>query len=505
MPFTDVFLCYREPGAQTAKLFKRYLEKREFPGNVWYSNGEVLGNYKKDIPELIGSAKCAVLFINKRFTANFSAKNTQSECITAIEVSQIARKIETDNSFKIITVFLDRNEGFTAKESAELEQLFARSEIADVKTAVKAFSQSNMCFFSTVRDDEELLFGKLEEKILPIISLYSKPRGNFYFGKIPTTVDVIFWDNKGLEPQNISFQMDTTAIASVEQLYHRIQYAQIREEQETQNNTMLSFVDLEATLSDDTEEKNLCIHYKKINYHLFAKTLNLWKQFELDAELLKYNWRTDPYPIPNAMGLAFTVITSDNKLIFTQRSRDRKVRPNEYDCSVVEGLKTFATDDNGTEYDISDPKYIEKEIRRAYCEEICRADVLAIKIYGLVIDKTYGQWNFVGTIRTSQTAADIRRLHAMRDDTYEVTSMKFVDIKPNGKSDLAEAGHSMETYLNQGLWDMALTAVYAAFLEVGFSVQDIEDLSQTIISQYSAHTADSATSFPTGTNSSFNG
>ena len=66
--FTDVFLCYRKPSAQTAKLFKRYLEKSKFPALVWYSNGEVLGNYKKDIPVLVGTAKCAVIFINNRFT-----------------------------------------------------------------------------------------------------------------------------------------------------------------------------------------------------------------------------------------------------------------------------------------------------------------------------------------------------------------------------------------------------------------------------------------------------
>ena len=31
---TDVFICYRRYGAQTAKLFKRYLVAHNFPGKV---------------------------------------------------------------------------------------------------------------------------------------------------------------------------------------------------------------------------------------------------------------------------------------------------------------------------------------------------------------------------------------------------------------------------------------------------------------------------------------
>ena len=40
---TDIFLCYRRTGAQTAKLFKRYLESMQFGGKVWYSDDEIYG------------------------------------------------------------------------------------------------------------------------------------------------------------------------------------------------------------------------------------------------------------------------------------------------------------------------------------------------------------------------------------------------------------------------------------------------------------------------------
>ena len=71
----DVFLCYRRHSAQTAKLFKRYLTTHRFVGEVWYSDGEVYGNYKMDIPTLIGNAKCAVVFIDPGFTDRFLDSN----------------------------------------------------------------------------------------------------------------------------------------------------------------------------------------------------------------------------------------------------------------------------------------------------------------------------------------------------------------------------------------------------------------------------------------------
>jgi hypothetical protein len=45
----DVFLCYRRRGAQTAKLFKQYLEEKRFPGSIWYSDVEVNGDYAIDV------------------------------------------------------------------------------------------------------------------------------------------------------------------------------------------------------------------------------------------------------------------------------------------------------------------------------------------------------------------------------------------------------------------------------------------------------------------------
>lgn len=75
---TDVFICYRRYGAQTAKLFKRYLIAHNFPGKVWYSDSEINGNYRLDPADLISEAGCAVMFIDPDFTKDFFPLKTCS-------------------------------------------------------------------------------------------------------------------------------------------------------------------------------------------------------------------------------------------------------------------------------------------------------------------------------------------------------------------------------------------------------------------------------------------
>lgn len=178
------------------------------------------------------------------------------------------------------------------------------------------------------------------------------------------------------------------------------------------------------------------------------------------------------------MGLAFMVITADNKMLFTRRSKDRGIRPNEYDCSIVEGLKIKSIDSSGNEYSINDDKYIEKEILRAFREEICYVDSLKIKICGLVCDKKYGQWNFVGTIYTDYTAEDIERLHATRADTYESTYMEFADFTSGRNISVAKLKPFVRKYITSGMWGMAFVPFYAALLEVGFTSGDVNALTE---------------------------
>ena len=81
----DVFICYRRYTAQTAKLFKKYLVKHHFSGEVWYSDSEVYGNYKSDPSDLISSAECAIIFIDPKFTDGFCIKTIISNVLLPLK------------------------------------------------------------------------------------------------------------------------------------------------------------------------------------------------------------------------------------------------------------------------------------------------------------------------------------------------------------------------------------------------------------------------------------
>ena len=477
----DVFLCYRRHSAQTAKLFKRYLIRNHFNGEVWYSDDETYGDYNRDIPRLINNAECVVVFIDPDFTYNFlNDEDPKVDCITAKEIVEIIKKCQKDKNFRIVTVYVDRISGLSESESNKIGSLLKKEGIENPQEAVTLLSQRNLVFFSTATDDEDELFSTISKTMLPN-EYYSnhKPLGDFWFGKKRTNADVIIWDSsKNLKPSNVIFQNTPIEFP----LYNKIDRCRCNIDLEKQNNTMISLVETKVILSDETEEKNLFVRYQYIKYRLFYRTLKMWDRFELDREIAEFDWREDTYKIPNAMGLAFMVVTSDDKLIFTQRSKERHVRPGEYDCSIVEGLKTEGELPDGKKYDIDDENYLDYEIRRSFREEICAVDDgLDISVFGLVFDKSFGQWNIVGTIKTKLSSSEIEQLHAVRDDTYEKNTMQFVPLVDNsGKRTLEYLHESLKNYLREGMWSMALSALYAALIRVGFTDNQISDVTKDL-------------------------
>lgn len=466
--------------AQTAKLFKKHMLQHRFPGNIWYSDNEVKGNYKNDIPRIIGDAKCAVLFIDKAFTKNFLTPFKKQECITSLEIIEIAKRKLSDPEFELYTIFLDRSTGFTANENTVLKLLFHKAGIHNAVQAVRLFTQNNTVFFSTTRDDEEVLVHNISKDFLS--NRYfadNKTKGNFYFGTIPTYVDVPIWDTQsGIDTTNISFTANPIPI----DFYQKAQNANILIQDEIQNNTMLSLVDINTILTDDEEKKKIDIRYKTIEYKLFHKVVKARDVLGVDKILARYDWRTDIYTIPNAMGMAFSVITADNQLILSYRSSARSIRPNEYDCAIVEGLKISQTDKNKESYSIESEDYLIREIIRGYREEICDDDSeLDIKVNGIVIDKQYGQWNVVGTIRTNRTAEQIQSAHALREDTFEVNDLFYVNILDNqGCADIDVITQFLAPYLRKPMWDMAKVVIYAALIEAGFTQSQLYEFSKSI-------------------------
>ena len=477
----DVFICYRRYSAQTAKLFKRYLLKHNFSGDVWYSDSEVYGNYKADCSRLIRSAECAVIFIDPHFTDRFLDQDKCFECITAIEIVEIIKRKLQDDSFRIITIYVDRETAMLKSESEIICSLLSKDKVENPEEAVKCISQSNAVFFSTAKDDEDILFSSVFKRMLPDrYYAENKPRGNFYFGSIPTSADIILWDSSSpIESSNVYFERTNLRIP----LYNRLERERSDLAFEAQNNTMISLVGTDVVLNNDTEEKILYVRYQNIKYKLFYKTLSLWTQFELNKEIASFDYRSDVYQIPNAMGMAFTVITSDKRLLFTRRSLKRGVRPGEYDCSIVEGLKPSDRTPAGDPYDTNDEHFLDYEIHRAFREEVCASDNdLDIRIYGLVLDKKYGQWNFVGTVMTPLSSEEIRHAHSLRDDTYEENEMEFVSfVDERGALSLSQIKQRLRLYIGEGIWDMALSAIYSSLRSVGFTDVQIHDMTKELL------------------------
>ena len=495
----DVFLCYRDRGGQTAKLFSRYLASKSFPATVWYSDDESVGNYRDDIPDLVGSAKCAVLFIDNDFTAGFLDEDAEDDCITALEVTEIARRIQEcgqaadedskdvqdTDEFNIVTVFLDRPLGLKHTETRVLKELFEAGGVPDSAEAARKFAQSNGNVFHTRRDYEDELFAKLAGQMMPNSFYQSRVisrRGRF--GALESTAEYVVWGGtKGIAPRNVVFE----GAPNVPELYRKVDRERVALEYEIQNNTMVSVVGTDVVLQDGTEDMLLTVRYLPIEYLLFYKLVNLPKpqrnKLRIDAAIASYNPELgDDYVVPNAMGLAFMVVTADDKLVFTRRSRRRGVRPGEYDCSIVEGLLPNSVDMDGNEYDLMDECYLENEIRRAFREEMCNADCLDdIFVSGVVLDCEYGQWNFIGVMRTTLAAADIEMIHGTREDTYEDNQLIFVPFTNEvGELDLSEVERSLSLFMTEGFWGMGLAVTWAALSRVGFGDVELLEMSKRL-------------------------
>ncbi len=478
---TDIFLCYRRSGAQTAKLFKKYALKQNYPYAIWYSDWESFGNYKTDIPQLISQAECAVIFFSSDFTNHFLDENgkvnrtdntsaeTPWECITVTEIIEIERKRQSDPDFRIIAVNLD-DYTLTEADGRILQSVFSQSGILK-PDSISAYLHINTNFFRPARDDEDVLAQKIMHKILPNVYFrHKRHTGDFWFGNRKTSVDLIYNGfYKPINTSDIHFELSSADIPEYDQINNKRKHFS----QDSQNDDMISVTAVSSQLSDNTENLHVTIEYKLIKYNLFRKTVELLKAGDsgLHGEIDKYNSERDCFKLPNAMGLAFMVISSDNYFVFSQRSLQRNIRSGEPDCSIVEGLKPEVKQGGIVEYDIDADDFIGKEIRRGFQEEICsewREDNI-VTVHGITFDKDYAQWNIFGVIQTSLTVAEIERAHPKRHDSYEKNRLIPVEFYSNNSQKLRQA---LAGFLDEGMWDTALAVLYGALASMGIADVD---------------------------------
>lgn len=488
----QLFLCYRRLGAQTAKLFSFYMKKNHPEIDVWYSDKEREGNYSLDVPELLRNSYGAVVFISKNFTEGFLDKNGNinlnryrseygRECVTALEIIEIEKNMQSRNDFELHVINLD-GEKLSKKDRKVLETVFAKAGILRPESVTR-FAERNYNAFDTARDHEDSFFGRMMGAYLPN-DIETFVKGNLSIGNENTTIDVLCWDCRDfISPGHIAFELEGADIP----YYDKIEAAPFKGEPLSQDDDILSVVQFEQSLTTNEEKKHLLMRCKLSKYHLFKKALDLWDKngFSMSREIASYlNAEEDDrlYPIPNAMGLALMVLTSDNKLVFSRRSTKRKVRSHEFDCSIVEGLlpvvdKTLAG--KKVHYDFTDPNYIQKECWRAFCEEICASEEkdLTIELFGLVLDRKYGQWNFVGLIRSALTSAQIASRHPTRDDTTEKNELFYVGyLSKDGAPSIDPVRERVRLYRQDGFWDMALAVLFGTLTVLGFSREEIDSL-----------------------------
>lgn len=481
----EIFLCYRRSGAQTAKLFKWYLQKQKIV-DVWYSDDEVFGNYKNDIPHLIADAKHIVIFLSEKFTKGFKNEfkhfNRNSvdreQTITAYEIVEVMKQIESGKNISLITVNFN---GYVLdqKERKILRKLFERAKIKDPVGCVNRITQCQKNNFDPAKDREEKLFSSLIPFVAPDEWYRKRLEGDYHFAdKIPTSI--LIGAMKGandISPNNVRFMQNEIK----PELYDELEKNNVVISG-SQNDVMVSFLSCKTDHTSVQEDLTVDVIYREIEYKLF-KTMLIKRNdpfYNINRRISKYTMDINDcvYEIPNAMGLAFMVITGDNQLIFSRRGTRTTVRPGQYDCTIVEGLKIQATDSDGV-YSIYDNDYLEKEIRRAYREEVAVDDFgIAINIMGIVLDKEYSQWNVVGSIKTNKSFDEIACAHPTRDDTVErinIYGVSFVDSNDNKALDKIDGFLSEKQEF--GIWDMALPPIHSALLNVGFTTKEISEYS----------------------------
>lgn len=168
----DVFMCYRESSAETAKSIKTYMKnnpKKHF-GRVWYSDDENIGNFKFDIKKHITSASSILLFLTPDFTTGFLTPDGRvnkygydmpdghhyGECITVQEFIEIEVQRQNRN-VRIICVninqyhFSDRDldilrtvfesEGIVVEDSIAFYKDLNRNDYMRRQTQLDSFAE----------------------------------------------------------------------------------------------------------------------------------------------------------------------------------------------------------------------------------------------------------------------------------------------------------------------------------------------------------------------------
>ncbi len=233
------------------------------------------------------------------------------------------------------------------------------------------------------------------------------------------------------------------------------------------NGSTLSLYKYIVSRTADNEDYQLELFLSKNDYYTVYSTIHNLNTGEPDLRekyIETFGFENgELYRLPNSIGLCLCVRTRDNKLIFAVRSSDSGYRPGESDVSVVEGINP--------QYDIKRHSLdLYGACTRAVYEEIGNIEEgkMDISVLGLVFDKDYNQWNFIGDVYVDMTKEElIVRRNSGTAGKWELKSLDFVDFKPK------EIFQYLSTHK---MWDMGVVTVFFSLVHNGFAKERLDPI-----------------------------
>jgi hypothetical protein len=231
------------------------------------------------------------------------------------------------------------------------------------------------------------------------------------------------------------------------------------------NGNVLSLYKYVISRTEDFEDYKLDVFLAKNDYYTVYSTIHNLNDGEpslRDKYIENFTFESNViYPLPNAIGLCLCVRTKDNKLIFAVRASESGYRPGQSDVSVVEGLNP-QYDMHLHSINLSNACY------RAIYEEIgnIEKDKVDVSVLGLVFDKEYNQWNFIGDAFVNMTQDElIARRNSGTSGKWELKNLDFIKFHPK----------DIFQYLStHKMWDMGIVTVYFTLVYNGFSKEKLE-------------------------------
>ncbi len=130
------------------------------------------------------------------------------------------------------------------------------------------------------------------------------------------------------------------------------------------------------------------------------------------------------------VGVACLVITSDNYIIFSERSDNSGARPGQFDLSFVEGIEPTKDCDARHKKNRID---VYNTIQRGCLEELgFKPAIREIGVYGFAVDWSFYQFNFLAIIRSSLTYEEIAAMRNGRAsgswELRKIHAIPYADI-----------------------------------------------------------------------------